>query len=182
MQAGKTIAAKRERMAPDSERERVRRTIRKRKFFSILAVILLAGAMIYLGVRAIQEWIGWMSKKEEVIIVEREPSVEIINDETGRRADKDEVSSRVKEYVANLEEEFILLERKVVRAHLPVGKTREIDVELEGVSGLIKISIDRNAAVSAEDAVRMLKYLEEKGIGAFEYIDVRVERKGYWRN
>lgn len=181
MQAGKTIGAKRERMAPDSERERARRTIRKRKVISIIAAILLGGLMVYLGVRAVSEWIKWLSNREEVIIIEKEPSVEIISDKTGRLAEEGEVSSRVKEYVANLEEEFVLVERKVKKVHLPVDKIRELDVELEGVSGLIKISIDRNPAVSAEDANRMLKYLEGQGIEAFEYIDVRVERKGYWK-
>ena len=181
MQAGKTIGAKRERMAPDSERERARRTIRKRKAISIIAVILLGGLLIYLGVRAVTEWISWLSNREEVIIIEKEPSVEIISDKTGRVADESEVSSRIKEYIANLEEEFVLVERKVTKVHIPVDKIREIDVELEGISGIIKVPIDRNPAVSAEDANRMLNYLREQGIEAFEYIDVRVERKGYWK-
>lgn len=181
MQAGKTIAAKRERMAPDSERERARRTIRKRKVLSVIAVILLAAAMIYLGVRAVSEWIEWLSHKEEVIVIEKEPTVEVISDKTGKLAEENELSSRVKEYIANLEEEFVLLERKITKVHLPVDKIREIDVEAEGVTGIIKISIDRNPAVSAEDANRMLKYLEGQGINEFEYIDVRVERKGYWK-
>lgn len=179
MQAGKTIAAKRERVTSDSERERARRVIRKRKVLSICAVVALGAAMIYLGVRAFTEWIDWMSKKEEVVVVEVEPNVEVIDDTTGRRAEK--VSSRMKELIYNLEEEFTLKEMKVVRAHIPIGMMREIDLEVEGFSGLVKVSTDRNAAVTAEDAVRMITYLKGQGIESCEYIDIRIERKGYWK-
>ena len=87
----------------------------------------------------------------------------------------------MKEYIANLEEEFSALGYKIVKAHVPVGKIREIDVEIEGFQGLFKISLDRNAAVSAEDAVRMLNYLIGQGIRNCEYVDVRIERKAYWK-
>ncbi|MBQ6396099.1 hypothetical protein IJH89_00765 [Candidatus Saccharibacteria bacterium] len=179
MQTGKTIAKRRERPESDSERERVRKKNRNKKLVAAGAVIVFTGALIFLSVKAFSEWYKWVSKKEEVIIVQREPGVEIIDDLTGRRAEK--VSSRVKEFVAELEEEFSAAGRKVVRAHIPEGKMREVDLEVEGFSGVIKVSLDRNAAVSAEDAGRMLKYLEEQGVAGAEYIDVRIERKGYWK-
>ena len=179
MQAGKTIAAKRERVTSDSERERARRVIRKRKVLSVFAVICLGAAMIYLGVRAFTEWIAWMSKREEGGVVEVEPSVEVIDDATGKRAEK--LSSRVKELIYNLEEEFTLKEMKIVRAHIPTGKMREIDLEIEGFKGLVKVSVDRNAAVTAEDVSRMIGYLKGQGIEGCEYIDVRIERKAYWK-
>ena len=179
MQAGKTIAARRERPEADSERERVRRTLRKRKVGAVAAVVGLAGMMIYLGVKAFVEWVKWMGEREEVVIVESEPSVEVIDDETGRRAEK--VSARVKELIYNLEEEFVLTELKVVRAHIPVGTVREVDVEVEGFTGLVKVSTDRNAAVTAEDAARMIAYLRGQGVESCEYVDVRLERKAYWK-
>ena len=178
MQAGKTIAAKRERLEADSERERARKVIRKKKVMAILAVVLLAGVLLFLAFKAFQEWVKWASTREEVIIVEKEPSVDVIDEATSKNA---ELSTRVKEYIANLEEEFAILGRKVTKAHIPMNKVREIDVEIDGFSGLIKISLDRNPAVSAEDAVRMLDYLAGQGINGCEYIDVRVERKGYWK-
>ena len=135
--------------------------------------------MIYLGVRAFTEWIAWMSKKEEVVVVEVEPNVEVIDDATGKRAEK--LSSRVKELIYNLEEEFTLKEMKIVRAHIPTGKMREIDLEVEGFNGLVKVSVDRNAAVTAEDALRVIEYLKGQGIESCEYIDVRIERKAYWK-
>ena len=105
--------------------------------------------------------------------------MEVIDDETGRRAEK--VSARVKELIYNLEEEFVLKELKVVRAHIPVGKVREVDLEVEGFTGLVKVSTDRNAAVTAEDAARMIAYLRGQGVESCEYVDVRLERKAYWK-
>ena len=184
MQAGKTIAAKRERVAPDSERERVRRVIRRRKILSLFGVVAFAGVLIFLGVKAFQEWVKWATNREEVIIVEREPRVEVIDERTGKVFDGSEgrkLSVKMKEYIANLEEEFAGLGYKVTRARIPADKIREVDVEVEGFAGVIKVSTDRNPAVSAEDGVRMMKYLEKEGIGDASYIDVRVERKGYWK-
>ena len=142
-------------------------------------MVVFFGATVFLGVRMFSEWYKWISMKTEVIEIEKEPSVEVIDERTGKVAT--EMTTRMKEYIANLEEEFMIRGRKVVRASLPVDKVREVDLTIEGFSGVVKVTIDRNAAVSAEDGVRMLKYLEEQGITEVEYIDVRVERKGYWK-
>ena len=184
MQAGKTIAAKRERVTPDSERERVRRVIHRKKILALCGVVAFAGLLIFLAVKVFQEWVKWATNREEVILVEREPSVEVIDERTGKVFDGSEerkLSAKMKEYIANLEEEMVLQGRKVVRARIPADKIREVDVEVEGFSGVVKVSTDRNPAVSAEDAVRMLKYLEGQGISEVAYVDVRVERKGYWK-
>ena len=179
MQPGKTIAARRNKPESDSERERVRRSLKKQKILKLLAVVILFGVLVFLSFKAFQGWYDWISRKEEVIEIPKEPTVEVIDDATGRRAET--ISSRMKEYIANLEEEFTLVGRKIMRVRIPADKARELDVEVEGFSGFIKVSIDRNAAVSAEDSDRMLKYLEAQGITDAQYIDVRIERKGYWK-
>ncbi|MBR3320316.1 hypothetical protein IKG20_03375 [Candidatus Saccharibacteria bacterium] len=184
MQAGKTIAAKREKPEADSERERVRRVIRRRKVLAIGAVIALGGLLLFLGVKAFQEWIKWMGNREEVIVIGKTPSVEVIDDSTGQVFDNKserKLSTRTQEYIANLEEEFALKELKITRARIPADKIREVDVEVDGFSGLIKVSTDRNPAVTAEDAVRMINYMREQEIEECEYIDVRIERKAYWK-
>ena len=43
-----------------------------------------------------------------------------------------------------------------------------------------KMNIDREPAVSAEDAKRMVNYVTERNIKP-EYIDVRVKGKGYYK-
>ena len=184
MQAGKTIAAKRERVMPDNERERVRHVIHRRKILAMAGVVLFAGFLIFMAVKVFQEWVKWATNREEVVLIEKEPSVEVIDEKTGKVFDGSEnrkLSSEMKEYIANLEEEFAILGLKVKRARIPADKVREIDVEVEGFTGVVKVSIDRNPAVSAEDAARMLNYLNKQGISEVSYIDVRVERKGYWK-
>ena len=176
--AGKTIAAKRSKPESDSERERVRKKLRKAKILKISAVAVLILVLGFLSVKAFREWYKWVTTKVEVVEIPKEPSVEVIDEQTGKQA---ELSARLKELVADLEEEFALKGYKVVRVRVPQDRTRELDLEIEGFSGIVKVSTDRNAAVSAEDGVRMLKYLEENGEEEVEYIDVRVERKGYWK-
>jgi len=176
---GKTIATKRAKPESDSERERVRKNLRKTKVIKVSVVVLLIAGLGFLSARAFQEWYAWVTTKEEVIEIPKEPTIEIIDDMTGQVSH--EFSTRIKEYIAELEEEFAILGYKVVRARIPADKTREVDLEIEGFSGLVKVSIDRNAAVEAEDAMRMMKYLEEQGITEVQYIDVRVERKGYYK-
>ena len=66
----------------------------------------------------------------------------------------------------------------MTRVDLPRDKSRELLVSLDGYKGYIKMNIDRGTGVSVEDADRMIKYLNG---GEFEYIDVRVEGKGYYK-
>jgi len=179
VQSGKTIAARRERQVSDSERERVRKRSKRAKLIRGLVAGLVIIGMGFLAIRAGKEWFSWIREKEVVVEEAKEPSVEIIDERTGQVTK--EVSSRVKDYIYYLEEEFRELGKTVIRARLPADKAREVDLEIEGFSGVIKVSTDRNAAVSAEDGVRMMKYLEGQGISEVQYIDVRVERKGYWK-
>ncbi|MDN5819614.1 MAG: hypothetical protein L0H36_00885 [bacterium] len=67
----------------------------------------------------------------------------------------------------------------VKRVVLPVGTTRQIEVELSGSKVLIKMSIDRSAYDQVEDAARAVKYLSKRDKTPV-YIDVRIERKAYY--
>ena len=46
---------------------------------------------------------------------------------------------------------------------------------------IIMDTIDRDSAISVEDADRMLRYLSGEGISDFTYIDVRIDGKAYWK-
>lgn len=61
----------------------------------------------------------------------------------------------------------------VTQAILPVGTTRELDIQLKDVQPRIKLSIDRGAGEQVEDMIRSLTYLQSNGKSA-QYIDVRV--------
>ena len=51
---------------------------------------------------------------------------------------------------------------------------------VEGAEYYIKMNVDRGSAESVEDADRMIKYLNAKGI-APGHLDVRVEGKAYYK-
>jgi hypothetical protein len=67
------------------------------------------------------------------------------------------------------------------RAVIPNGAVREVDFYLDGFTGYIKFVTDRGAGVSTEDADRMLHYLASIDVHDFEYIDVRIDGKAYWK-
>jgi hypothetical protein len=80
-----------------------------------------------------------------------------------------------------IEVDFRDLGYKVVKAVIPSGSIREVDLYIEGKNGFIKTTIDRGTAVTVEDADRVIRYLAERGIGDFEYIDARVEGRAFWK-
>ena len=84
MQVGKTIGVRREKMVTDSERERVRRVYRKRRLVGFFSAMLFFLALVYLGARAVQEWLKWTETKEQVIVFAKEPSVKVIDEVTGQ--------------------------------------------------------------------------------------------------
>ena len=130
-------------------------------------------------IRAGAEFFKIITKKEEEETEEISPTIEVIDEETGVSA---KISSRMREYIANLETELGLKGIKVIEARIPRGKLREVDLTLEGFSGSFKVSLDRGIGVTAEDIERMIKYLEEEGVEEeVEYVDVRVERKAYYK-
>jgi len=67
-----------------------------------------------------------------------------------------------------------------IKAVLPVGTTRQVDVYFENIATRVKFSIDRGAGEQMEDADRSLKYLQSRGVGA-EYIDVRVAGRAAYK-
>lgn len=87
----------------------------------------------------------------------------------------------MKAYIARAEQDFRDLGYTPVKAVIPTGSVREIDFYLENYSGFIKTTVDRDTAVSVEDADRMLRYLAGQGTTEFTYIDVRLSGKAYWK-
>lgn len=67
-----------------------------------------------------------------------------------------------------------------IKAVLPAGTTRQVDVYFEGIPTYVKYSIDRGAGEQTEDADRSLKFLQARGTTA-QYIDVRVAGRAAYR-
>jgi cell division septal protein FtsQ len=68
----------------------------------------------------------------------------------------------------------------VTQAILPVGMTRELDIQLKDISTRIKLSTDRGAGEQVEDMSRALNYLNSKGQHP-GYIDVRVSGRAAYQ-
>ncbi len=175
MKRGQTIVAERERVESDSERMRARKKLHRRHLWSVLSVLMMLGILGYLGYMTVREAIAEKTGKIEKPRTEYEVTVPVI-DEDG----KGQISARMKEYIGRLEKDFQDLGYTVRQVTLPTGTSRELFVDLVGKEAYFKVSMDRDSAVSAEDAVRMLRYLEERELKA-EYVDVRLEGKAYFR-
>lgn len=182
LKSGRAIIEKKERKEEkslDLEREKLRKRSRKRTVMSAILVFILIGVLTFLSVIMINNLIGVMNEHDEVVeTLAFEPTVEIL-DENGTGQG---VSARTREYVGQLEADLKDLGQKMTRAVLPMGKMREIDINLEGMSTYFKVSTNRETGVTAEDIVRMVKYLEENGlIGKVSYVDLRVEGKAFYK-
>lgn len=175
MKRGQTIVAERERVESESDRMQARRKVHRRHVTSAVLVVLLVailGLLAYMGARGVvKEARQTVGQEDE----QYEPKAEII-DESGRGT----ISMRMKQYIGQIEQDFRELGYTVRRVVLPTGTSRELYVDLEGEEMYFKISIDRGSAVSAEDAVRMLKYLQERDLKP-AYVDVRLEGKAYYK-
>ena len=91
------------------------------------------------------------------------------------------ITARMLNYIGRAERDFRDLGYSPTKVVFPINSIREINFYLEGHPGFIKMTIDRDSAVSAEDANRMIRYLSEQGITEYSYIDVRLEGKAYWK-
>ena len=175
MKVGKTIGAKREQAQSESERMLHREKVKRRKFISVatyLAVLLLIGITVVSVLKG-------MGKKEigpsEPFFGNAEPTVEIVDEASVG------VPKKVKYYVGNLEQDLKEYNIRLLKAVLPRNKTREVDVYIADFEGYFKLSLDRGAGVSAEDLERMVRYLKGLGFSGAEYVDLRVEGKGYYK-
>ncbi len=172
---GQTIVAERERAESESERMRTRKKIRRRRTTSILAVLSMMAVLVVLGYMGVESVLKEKMTAEKEVEPKYRVTAEIV-DEDGRG----QISTRVKEYIGQLEQDFHDLGYVVRRVTLPTDTSRELFVDLEGVKPYFKINMDRGTAVSAEDAMRMMKYLQEKDLNP-DYVDVRVEGKAYYK-
>ena len=174
MRVGRTIAEERERLESESERIAEREKVKNRQTRTVLIFAILVVAvsgLVILGIKSLAE-APLVNVGTET--VKYEPSVEIV-DESGVG-----ITNRVREFVGMLEQDFADIGYRLVRAAVPAGKRREVDVYVDGVPYYIKMNVDRGSAVSVEDADRMIRYLNTKGLVP-GYLDVRIEGKAYFK-
>lgn len=176
MKIGKTIVSEREKVVSESERMIARKKAERQKklsiaiFFAVLALVLMVIAGLVIN-------FANERKKNEIpehIGKEYKPTVEIV-DEDGSGY----ITDKIKSTVGMLEEDFQEFGYRVVRAIVPAGTTREVDVYIDGMETYFKIHVDRSTSESVEDAVRMIRYLDEKDIKV-SYVDVRIAGRAYY--
>ncbi|MBQ6313941.1 hypothetical protein IJI29_03805 [Candidatus Saccharibacteria bacterium] len=178
---GRTIGAKREKLETANERAAARKKDKQKKTMRVVMTVagFLAIAII-LAVFFKKIIIPEDSQDISGSTYNFKPTVEII-DEATMSSNSDKITSRMVDYIGRAERDFRDLGYNPIKVIFPSNAIREVDFYLDGYSGFIKLTIDRDSAISAEDADRMLRYLSEKGISDFTYIDVRIDGKAYWK-
>ena len=179
MRINKTIASKREEVILESTRikeEKRRKRKKVMRFVGLSTALALGTAGLTLGAVSLINRGG--AKKAEVkpTVINLTSSVEIV-DESGN---KNLITDKIKQYVALLEKDLKDLGVKMTKVVLPMDKTRQLDVYIEGRNEYYKCLIDRSPAESAEDIERMQRYLIANNLSPI-YADVRIESRAYYK-
>ena len=181
IKTGRTISGRREQMEKAADRAAAHEKIHRKQLFRLTVTaagfVLIVAVIIGIGFSLSGGEPDTGSDLPSTSVVYK-PTIEIIDEDATIGST---VSGRMKDYIGQAEVDFRALGLVPIKAVIPKGSIREIDFYLEDKPGFIKTTLDRGTAVSAEDAKRMLNYFEEKGITEFEYIDVRIEGKAYWK-
>ncbi len=175
MQRGQTIVAEREHAETESERiQEHQRTKRRHKVSVLLAILVLValGLLIYMTGKNVVEQYETGGKEPEL---EYTIKAQIVDEDN-----RGKISTRIKNYIAQLEQDLADLGYMVTQVILPTGTSRELYVDLAGRETYLKVNIDRDTAVTAEDADRTLRYLDEHDLHP-TYADVRVEGRAFYK-
>ena len=186
-QLGRTIGEKREHLETRNERAAARKKDKQKKTtrliisilgFVVLIVILIVLAKSFFDGKR-ENMVAEPTNTAETTTVVTAPTIEIIDESASATGGK--ITSRMKEYIGQLEADLKSYDITPVKAVIPKDAIREVDFYLDGYTGYIKTVIDRGAGVTAEDTDRMLRYLAEQGVTDFEYIDVRIDGRAFWK-
>ncbi len=173
VKVGRTIAVEWERQESESERLAARKKAKTKKVVKVVLLIASLAVIAGIIIMEVSVWISHRVEEEKAAKIPQ-PTIDLI-DEAGTG-----ITPRMKEYVGQLERDLGDIGLVANRAVVPAGKMREVHVFLNGQDYYIKMNIDRETAVSAEDAKRMINYVTDHNIKP-EYIDVRVSGKGYYK-
>lgn len=180
--SGRVIGESRERPESSIEREKMHKKLHRQQISRIIVVIfiftLIGVGLFFIGTL----FVGHREDQpisSTTVYLPLSPTIPIEDQDAG--GSSEHITTRMKEYIGQLEADLRELGYSPSRAVLPTGAIREIDFYLDGYSGYIKTTIDRGAGVTAEDTDRMVRYLAAQGITDFEYIDVRIDGKAYWK-
>ena len=180
IKSGRTIGGQREHLETANERLAARQKDKRRQRWRVFIVssafilFAVAGTIVYF------EFFHEDDRSQPVVTetLTYSPTIEVVDEDATATSG---ITSRMSEYIGQAEVDYRDLGYTPVKAVVPSGTVREVDFYLDGQPGYIKMYIDRPTAVSVEDADRMLRYLAGQGITEFQYIDVRIPYKAYWK-
>ena len=181
IKSGRTIGEKREKLETSSERQAAQRKSRRRRHTRIFFVSLI---FIIAAILVVALYFFFFQRGDTPLVPEStaqtyEPTIEIIDEDAA--ATGSAISDRMKDYIGQAEVDFRDLGYTPVKAVIPAGAIREVDFYLKDQPGYIKLLLDRDTAPSVEDADRLIRYLRDQGITTYEYLDVRLPQKAYWK-
>lgn len=180
IRSGRTIGEAREQLETKNERNAARKKDKKKKTlrvsFTFFGFIVIAVAIFCIVSNFVENREELLSGSEE--IENPQPTIEIVDEDATGNA---KITSRMSLYIAQAESDFRAAGLTPKKAVIPSGSIRMIHFYLEGYSGFIKMTVDRNPAVSVEDAERLIRHLKAQGVNDFSYLDVRLDNKAYWK-
>ena len=186
IKSGRTIGEYREHLETASERASAHKKNKAKRnlriSITVLVFVLIAIGLVAVIVNVFAPKVQIDNEEQPldyIIIIPYAPTIEVV-DNASVSSDTS-LTSRMSEYIGQAEADFRELGYIPTKAVIPAGSIREVDFYLEGYNGYIKMLIDRGTGVSVEDADLMIRYLAGIDVADFEYIDVRVERKAYWK-
>ena len=174
---GRTIGEKREKLETANERAAARKKAKKAKITRI--IITTFGFLVLIGVLIMLFRAFTISSNTEADVALSEsftPTIPIEDEASGAN-----LSNRMKSYIGRAEKDLRDLGYTPVKAVIPASAIREVDIYLEDPNIFVKMVLDRETSVSAEDADRVVRHLSGAGVEDYTYIDVRVEGKAYWK-
>ena len=181
--SGRTIGEKRERLETRNERAAARKKDKKkaarRVIFTILGFLVLIGILVFLAAHFLKDNEPTIISPTTEPTPEYHPTIELIDEDSSAAEGK--ITSRMESYIGKLERDFKDLGYTPTKAVIPTGSIREVDFYLEGHPGFVKTTIDRDSAVTAEDADRLIRYLTGQGITDYQYLDVRLPGRAFWK-
>ena len=182
-QMGRTIAEKREKLETRSERELARKKDKNRQtrrvIFTVVGFLLLIVILVAIALNFVRHQDD--INKQPATTTSSEPRVSNLQIVDEAATSGHEITSRMRVYIGQLEGDLIDLGYSPQKVVIPAGSIREVDIYLDGHPGYFKTHIDRGSAVTAEDIDRMIRYLAGQGITTYEYVDVRISGKAYWK-
>ena len=181
--SGRTIGEKREKLETKNERAAARKKDKQKYWLRVtmvsLGFVVLIAILIILAIVFFRQDSDQPVVTPEPVITEAEPTIEIIDGSTS--AATNQITSRMKSFIGLIEIDLKSYGYQPIKAVLPADSIREVDIYLDGYDGYFKTTTDRDAAVTAEDIDRMLRYLAGQGITSFEYVDVRLDGRAFWK-